>query len=94
MAKEKAVDKDIEELKRLLKAGQVIIGTERVIKGLRAKKVQKVFLASNCMKETAGQIDHYSGLSGAKVVRLKYPNDELGTLCRKQFSISVLGSVR
>jgi large subunit ribosomal protein L30e len=95
MAKrEKAVDRNIEEIKKLIKQGKVIMGTERVQKLLRQNKLAKVFIAVNCRKDLVETIVHYGKIVQADVVQLKYPNDELGVLCKKPFSISALGIVR
>ena len=94
MAKAKAIDKDVEEIKKLLKDGKIIMGTDTVIKALRAGRAQKVFVAENCNESTLNDIEHYSKLSKATVVRLRYPNDELGVICKKPFSISILAESR
>jgi large subunit ribosomal protein L30e len=95
MAKrEKAVDKGIEEVKKLIKQKKVVIGSERALKSLRQNKLAKVMLAVNCKKETLETVMHYAKINQAEVVTLKYPNDELGVLCKKPFSISVLGIIR
>lgn len=88
---EKIVDKEIAEIKKLLKAKNIIIGTERTLKGLKLGKISKVYLSANCSEKVKDSIEHYSKFGKVSVVKLKYPNDELGVLCKKPFSISVLG---
>jgi len=85
---------DVSDLKKVLKEGKYTIGTETVLKGIRANKVAKVFMASNCNLQSANDIDKYSKLSGTQVVKLSIPNDELGGVCKKPFSISVIGVPR
>lgn len=80
----------ITEIKKALKEGKAIIGTSRTIKNLKLGKVSKVFLTSNCPDDVKKDIKYYSKLAKVEVVRLKQPNDELGALCKKPFSISVL----
>jgi len=89
MAKEKVVDKNIEKIRALLKDGKLIIGTEKTIKMLRHNKLVKIFLSANC--RDVADIMHYSELNKTEVVKLKYPNTELGVICKKPFSVSVLG---
>ncbi len=84
-------DKNIAEIRKLLKQKNIIIGTEKTLKNLKLGKISKVYLSSNCQEKTINIIKHYSKLSKASLIRLKYPNDELGILCKKPFSISVLG---
>jgi large subunit ribosomal protein L30e len=81
----------IEEIKKLSKEDKLIIGTDRVLKGLKIGKIKNVGLSSNCSSKTKEEISHYAELSKAKVTELEVPNDELGTLCKKPFAISVLG---
>ena len=80
----------ISEIKKALKEEKAIIGTERTLKNLKLGKVSKVFLTSNCPASVKEDIKYYSKLAKVEVVQLKQPNDELGALCKKPFSISVL----
>ena len=80
------------DLKNILKTDKLIIGKERTIKNLKLGKLESVFVSSNC--DCTEGIEHYAKLGKVNVDKLKIPNDELGVLCKKQFSISVLGSVR
>ena len=82
------------EIKKMIKSGNVVIGTERTIKSLKLGKVQKVLVSSNCPNSVENNINYYSGLSGAEVHKLEYPNDELSVICKKPFSISVLAFLK
>lgn len=81
----------ISEIKKGVKDKKALIGTARTIKGLKLGKLQKVFLTSNCPASVKSSIEHYSKLSNCKIEHLDIPNDELGVICKKQFSISVIG---
>jgi large subunit ribosomal protein L30e len=82
------------EIKKLLKSEKVITGTERTLKSLRLGKVQKIMVSSNCPSETESDIRHYAAISGTEVYKLEYPNEELGIMCKKPFSISVLAFLK
>ena len=82
------------EIKKMLKAGNVLIGTERAIKNLKLGKVQKVLVSSNCPTGVEKDINYYAGLSGAEFHKIDYPNDELSVICKKPFSISVLAFLK
>ena len=84
----------ISEIKKALKNKKVIIGTERTLKNLKLGKISKIFLTSNCSEDIKKDIKYYSKLAKVEVVQLKQPNDELGALCKKPFSISVLSVVK
>lgn len=81
----------MEDIKKLAKENKVVIGTEQTLKSLREGRVSKILLSSNCPDDVKEDIKHYAGLSEVEVAELDIPNDELGIMCRKQFSVSVLG---
>jgi len=80
----------IDEIKKGLKDKKAVIGTARSLKALKLGKVKKVFITSNCPASVKKDIKYYAKLSNVEVVQLKQPNDELGALCKKPFSISVI----
>lgn len=84
----------IAEIKKALEGKKAVIGTERVIKQLKLGKLEKVFMTANAPADVKDSILYYSKLSSANVVQLKQPNEELGTICKKPFAISVLGIVK
>ncbi len=93
MAKER-IDKKVLELRKLISDKKLLVGTKSTIKALKLGKIEEVFLSQNCPAKTREDINHYSELSKAKVTQLEYPNDELGILCKKSYSISVLGLLK
>ncbi|MFA4917168.1 MAG: ribosomal L7Ae/L30e/S12e/Gadd45 family protein [Syntrophales bacterium] len=80
----------IEELKRLIKSDKAVLGTERTLKLLKAGTAEQVFLSSNCPEDIKKDIEYYAKLAGTSLVYLKYPNDEVGILCKKPYPVSVL----
>ena len=50
-----------------------------------------VYLASNCPQVVKEDVKHYANLYNIKVIEAKENNEELGVICKKHFSISVLG---
>lgn len=86
------IDKEIsiEELKRLIKSKKAVLGTERTLKLLKAGTAEQVFLSSNCPEDVRKDIEYYATLAGTPLVYLKYPNDEVGILCKKPYTVSVL----
>ena len=85
---------DSAEIKKMVKSGSLIMGTEKSVKSLRLGKVEKVLLSSNCPVNVEKDLSYYAGLNGTEVHKLDYPNDELGVICKKPFSISVLAGVK
>jgi len=82
------------EIKKLIKAKDLIIGTERTIKNLKLGKVEKVIISSNCTENVINDLRYYAGLSKTETIRVNYPNDELGVICKKPFFISVLSIMK
>ncbi len=85
-----------DEIKKMLKSANFVIGTERTIKKLKLGKVKNVMISSNCLPNTEKFINYYSNLGGlgSEIYKLEYPNDELGVICKKPFSISVLAILK
>ncbi len=84
----------VAELKKVLKGEQVVIGTQRTIKELKRGTVERVFVTSNCPPSVEQDINYYVGLCGAEKVKLPLPNEELGVICKKPFSISVVSLLK
>ena len=84
----------VTEIKKMLKTNDLIIGTEKTIKNLKLGKVQKVLLSSNCPSNVEKDINYYSTLNSIEVQKLEYQNDEVGVICKKPFSISVLALLK
>ncbi len=82
------------DIKKLVKEKKVIIGTERTIKSLKLGRIDRVIMSSNCAQNTADDISYYAGLSNAETVKVSYNNDELGVICKKPFSISVISVLK
>ncbi len=81
----------ITEIRKLFKEDKLIYGKDTTVKGLKRGEIAKVFLSSNCSKETSDDIKHYGAISEVEIVDLDIPNDELKDVCKKPFNIQVLG---
>lgn len=79
----------MEEIRKNLETGKLVLGLKRTLKLMRKSSLDKIFLASNCPEMIAEDIMHYSNLASVEVVKLEMPCDELGTLCRKPFPVTV-----
>lgn len=84
----------INEIRESMKKKQLVIGRDKVIKGLKSNKIRKVFLSSNCPEYNNKEIGRYAQFSSVEVVDAKKTNLDLGVLCKKPFSISVLGLLK
>ncbi|MFH1133523.1 MAG: ribosomal L7Ae/L30e/S12e/Gadd45 family protein [Nanoarchaeota archaeon] len=93
MAK-KALDTTITEIKKQLEAGKIILGTKETVAALKKGRLRKAYITQNCNALVREDIERYAKLAGAEVVALEYPSDEIGTLCKKPYSVQVLGLSR
>jgi len=84
----------IEDIKNSIKEEKAVIGTNEVIDNLKKSKLTKVYITKNCPEDVKKDVEYYAGLSKTDVVFLDQKNDELGMLCKKPFSISLLGVLK
>jgi len=94
MAKAKKINEaDLKELRtKVLNKDDAVLGTERVMKLLKAKKINKIFLASNCPDSVKEDVHYYAKLAEVPVLELEMNNEELGIFCKKNFFVSVIGT--
>lgn len=81
---------EIDEIKKLLNTDNLILGAERTLKELRKGTIRKVYLAENPKPSIRNDIKTYAKIAGVEVIELEIPNDELGTICKKPFPVSVI----
>jgi len=80
----------IEALKKALKEGKGTYGIRETLKKIKQGKVTTVFLAKNCKDAVRERMHYYKKQGELTIVELEINGNEVGTLCKKQFSISVL----
>ena len=83
-----------EEVKKVLKDGELIIGKKRVKKGLLRGNVKMVIIASAAPTEMKEDLKRYSGLSKIPYYEYKGNSKELGYVCARPFPISSLAIVK
>ena len=81
----------INDIKKSLKEGKLVVGADETIKGLKTGKFTKIYLAENCPEVLKGDLTRYAGMGGVEVVETGVPNTELGDICKKPFAIAVMG---
>jgi large subunit ribosomal protein L30e len=83
-----------DEIRKLLTSKKLIIGEDEVLKNARKGTLVKVYVASNAKELLLKDLDRYGKISGFVVMDTKIPNDELGTVCKKPYSISTIGILK
>lgn len=84
----------INEIKKLLETGKLVFGADQALKLLRTHKAGKIWMSKNVSADALGDIKNLAALDSVDVVELPQSNEELGTLCRKPFAISVISTAR
>ncbi|MFT4304663.1 MAG: ribosomal L7Ae/L30e/S12e/Gadd45 family protein [Candidatus Woesearchaeota archaeon] len=83
-----------DEIRKNNENGKAILGLERTIKELKKSNLSKVYISSNCAKDVIEDLEYYASLQSIELIKLEIPNDELGIICKKPFSVSVLGILK
>jgi ribosomal protein L30E len=79
-----------QEIRKLLEQDKLIIGYKEVRKAIADKAVVSVHIASNAEEQMSAAISDYCDITEIESEVLDLRNDQLGTACRKPFSISFL----
>ena len=80
----------VEILKKALKEKEFTIGEKSVVKLVKFGKASVVFLANDCKKSLRETLARYSKESNLEIVEIGINANEVGIICKKQFSVSVL----
>ena len=81
----------VADIKKAIEEGKAVFGYKIVMTALKNKELKEVFLAGNCPASYERDIKHACSFTNTPVTIMKQANDELGVICKKPFSISVLG---
>jgi large subunit ribosomal protein L30e len=87
----KEAKNEIEEIKDSIDDKKIVLGTTAAIKALKNNLLRKVFLSTTCKETAKKDIEYYASFHNIPIVQLNYPSDEVGVICKKPFSIAVLG---
>jgi large subunit ribosomal protein L30e len=78
-------------LKDAVKEGKVVIGKSSVLRALKTDSLKAVFTSRNCPPGLLRDIQYYSGISKAEVLKFSGDSAQLGQVCGKPFKIAILG---
>ncbi|MBI2507468.1 ribosomal L7Ae/L30e/S12e/Gadd45 family protein [Candidatus Woesearchaeota archaeon] len=71
---------------------KLVFGTERNLKLLKNDGLKRIYFSSNCADKIKMDIKHYG--KSVEIVELNNVNNEIGVICKKPFSISVIGLIK
>ncbi len=70
--------------------GNVTLGSEKSIQGLKLGKGKLVIIAQNCPRDIQEDVMHYSKLSEIPVYNYQGTSVDLGSVCGKPFTVATL----
>ncbi len=94
MAKKKASSDPLDEVRKAVGTKKFVIGTARTMKALMAGNASKVFITKNCPEALKQDLQVHASAEGIQIEELPVANDELGTICKKMFAISVVSLLK
>ncbi len=74
--------------------GLLVIGAKSVVSRIRLGGLDSVIVSSNCPASLKDDILHSSKLSEVPVIDFEDDSSGLGELCKKPFTIAVLGILK
>ena len=80
---------EAEDIKKAIQAKKITIGKETTIKILKKGEAGKVIMTSNCSDKD--EIRTLCKIGNIELVETSMTNEELSTLCKKPFNISIVG---
>ncbi|USN45601.1 MAG: ribosomal L7Ae/L30e/S12e/Gadd45 family protein [Candidatus Woesearchaeota archaeon] len=82
----------VQALKTIIGTEKFVIGSDRVLKGVRKGLVKEVFVASNAPELIRARLTYYQKIDAELTVSLLSQNSkELALLCKKPFNIVMAG---
>jgi large subunit ribosomal protein L30e len=78
------------ELRMALRTGRVQLGSKVAMRELRRGSAKMAIVASNCPAKTRMDIETHGKLSSIPVLNHQKDSLDLGVLCGKPFSVSVI----
>jgi len=89
--KEQSNTNDSEIIKKAREDNKIVIGFNSVMRTLKKEKIKHIFVAQNCPEEQLEKVLDDASIAGITVKVYPGSSIDLGVLCRKPHSVSVLG---
>ena len=82
------------ELRKVVKTPRIILGVRRTLANLKSGKIASVYVAKNAPQMIISDVEHFAKFSDAQVVKLDIESDELGIVCKRLHTVSVVGVLK
>ena len=84
----------LQEIKKNLTSGKLTFGTNSTLKSIKTGKITKVFVTKNCPDHVRKDLATYKGIKEFEIIEMPLTNEELGSICKKPYSVSLLGLIK
>ncbi|RLG14805.1 MAG: hypothetical protein DRN66_00985 [Candidatus Nanohalarchaeota archaeon] len=85
----------ISKIKQALSSNHIVIGLNRVMKLIKTGKLSDVYYYNSCPSTVVDELAYYRSLSSSlNLEQIPISNIEFGTMCKKQFMVSVVGIMK
>ncbi len=81
------------DIRLAVDSGEVVVGSRDVIRTIKGNKSKLVIAAKNIDERSAMEVKHLAKISNLKVLDFEGSSTELGSICGKPFSVSVLSVI-
>ena len=85
---------DVIDIRKIALTNTAVLGTDKTLRALKKGLLMKVFVASNCAPATKDTLKQYCNLEKIPYEELREDDTEIGVICKKQFSIAVVGVLK
>ncbi|MCK5476285.1 MAG: hypothetical protein KAI55_00020 [Candidatus Aenigmarchaeota archaeon] len=82
---------NISKIKDALAKNILVIGLNRLVKLIKLGKISDVYYSGSLPGTYINELQHYKSLSNFNMEEIPLSNIEFGTICKKQFFVSVVG---
>lgn len=81
---------EVKEIRRTVDTGEVLFGERETEKNLLTNKGKLIIVSKNTSSEKKEKIKHIAGLANIPYYEFKGTSLELGSICGKPYSVSML----
>jgi len=78
------------DIRKTIRDKKVYYGADITLKMIKTGSAHEVFVASNCPERIKRDLRRNCQIANTKLNELEENNEELGNICKKPFSVSVL----
>ncbi len=81
------------DIRLAVDSGEVVVGSRDVLRTIKKNTSKLVITAKNIDEKNAMEIKHLANISNLKVLDFDGSSTELGSICGKPFSVSILSVI-